>query len=389
MLPALEPHDAETAAAMLANAAADGISVVPHGARTKLGVVALSDRCAALSTHRLTSGLSHYAGDLVATVPAGSTLRDVNAALMLERQWIPLDPPFDERATIGGVVSANDSGPRRHRFGSPRDLIIGIEVALTNGRVAHSGGRVVKNVAGYDLARLFCGSRGSLGLITGVTFKLAPTPAASRTVISRFDRASQAAAEALALSMDAGLTPSAVELIAPEPRLLVRFESTARSADHMAERAAAHLAERGSTEVAVLDDRSEARVWAEHRQMESQDEGLICQVSTLPTTVGGVVDDVERLAAEVGVPWSVTARAAMGLLRVRVLGDPDGVRRYAELLRACIGPRGGHVQFAGQTALLGGQFDPWGAVGSAAAVGRAVKHRFDPKGVLPYPWGLS
>ena len=90
-------------------------------------------------------------------------------------------PARADRATIGGIVATNDSGPRRHRYGTPRDLIIGIEMALADGRVAKAGGRVVKNVAGYDLSRLLCGSFGSLAVITSATFKLSPLPPASRT----------------------------------------------------------------------------------------------------------------------------------------------------------------------------------------------------------------
>src|SRR5207247_2745185 len=107
-----------------------------------------------LATTKLTAAVDHVAGDLVATVPAGASLDAVNAVLARERQWLPLDPPRSHRATIGGIIATNDSGPRRHRFGAPRDLIIGIEIALVDGRTARAGGRVVKNVAGYDLSKL-------------------------------------------------------------------------------------------------------------------------------------------------------------------------------------------------------------------------------------------
>ena len=126
----------------------------------------------------LTAGVDHVAGDLVATLPAGATLEAVNDVLRREGQWLPLDPPRASRATIGGIVATNDSGPRRHRFGAPRDLIIGIEIALADGRTAKAGGRVVKNVAGYDLSRLLCGSLGSLAVVTSATFKLSPAAAA-------------------------------------------------------------------------------------------------------------------------------------------------------------------------------------------------------------------
>lgn len=381
-LPAFEPQDANSAAAMLAQAAADGIAVVPHGNRTKLRWAIAGERTASLSSLRLTSGLAHYSGDLVATAPAGCTLREVNAALALERQWLPLDPPCADRATIGGIVAANASGPRRHRVGSPRDLIIGIEVALTSGRVAHSGGRVVKNVAGYDLARLFCGSQGSLGVITSVTFKLAPIAAASRTVVARFASVQRAAAFGVELSAVASLTPSAIELVAPDPRLLVRFETTERSAELMAAGAAAHLAT-GATDVVTLDGDAEADVWAAHQQLESADTGLVALVVVLPAAVGGALDVAHRLATECGVTFSANGRAALGVLRVHATGDGAPVQRFAGALRLAIGSRGGHVRFTGDPTLIGEQIE---AVGTAAAVGFAVKRQFDPTGVLPYPW---
>lgn len=387
-MPRLEPHDANSAAAMLADAAANKVSVVPHGNQTKLGVRTDAERTALLSSLRLTTGLAHYAGDLVATAPAGCTLRDVNAALARERQWLSLDPPCADRATIGGIVAANASGPRRHRFGSPRDLIIGIEVALTSGHVAHAGGRVVKNVAGYDLARLFCGSEGSLGVITSVTFKLAPIAPASRTVVARFASARHAAAAALELAADASLTPSAIDIIVPEPRLLIRFETTRRSAELMAAAAAARVAD-GSSDVVILDGDAEAAVWAEHQQLESVDGGLVAQVSVLPTVAGPVIDQMGRMATECGVTWGATGRAALGTLRIHAAGDQTAVQQFAAGLRTAIATLGGHAQFILGAHILGDQLEPRGPVGSAAAVGFAVKQRFDPAGILPYPWARS
>jgi glycolate oxidase FAD binding subunit len=383
-----EPADAEAAAAILSQAASSGLVLLPHGNRTKLEPPADGTTIGTLSTMRLTDGLAHYAGDLVATAPAGCTLRDVNAVLAREGQWLPLDPPFGDRATIGGIVACNDSGPRRHRFGSPRDLIIGIEVALANGRVAHSGGRVVKNVAGYDLARLFCGSRGSLGLITSVTFKLAPTPRQSRTVVARFSSPQQAAECALALSADASITPTAVEIIVPDPRLLVRFESTPRSAEQMAASTAARLAS-SSGDVAVVEGDADDAVWEEHHCLESAVDGLGAVLSVLPTHTGAALADVERIAAECGITWSATGRVALGHLHVRAAGGPAALRRYASALRGAVGLRRGHVLFNRNTSVLDGHLDPFGSPGSSAAVGFAVKQRFDPAGVLPYPWARS
>ncbi len=385
--PTLEPQDAEAAAAMLAAASADGRTVVLHGHRTKLRQLPDADNVVPISTRCLSTGLAHYAGDLVATVPVGQTLRTVNEELMRQRQWLPLDPPFANDATIGGIVAANDSGPRRQRYGNPRDLIIGIEVALPSGTVARSGGRVVKNVAGYDLARLFCGSRGTLGLITSVTFKLSPAAPASRTVVARFARAHQAADFAVALAADPSLTPSTLEVVAPDPRVLVRFETTPRVADLMA--AAATRLAAASDHVATLEGDQEAQAWAEHQRIESVTDGLAINLSVLPTVSGPILDDVDRLAAEFGVDWMATGRAALGILRIRATGDLPAMHQFTAALHVAVAVRGGHMQCAGDLDLLDSEVEPLGDPGSAAAVGFAVKQRFDPAGVLPYPWARS
>ena len=380
-----EPADPQTAAAMLAIAAADGISLVPQGNRTKLRATTNTNGAAPISSSRLTTGLAHYAGDLVATAPAGATLHSVNAALALERQWIPLDPPHADRATIGGIVACNDSGPRRHRFGAPRDLIIGIEVAMTNGRVAQSGGRVVKNVAGYDLARLLCGSRGALGLITAVTFKLAPIASVSRTSVAHFSSVEQAIAAALSLAASPALTPSALDIGAPDPRLLVRFETTARSAEHMAASARATLAATAER-IDDYEGDAEAALWSAHAQGESAGGGLVASMSVLPTRVAAAVMHVERLAQEHGVTWALTGRAALGALRVTGDGSPSAQVAFAAALREATAALEGSLQVRGIDAVGEARTARLGPIGSAAAIGFSVKRRFDPSGVLPYPW---
>src|SRR5207342_3086849 len=144
------------------------------------------------------------------------------------RQWIPLDPPSADRATIGGVVATNDSGPRRHRYGSPRDLIIGVEFARADGRLAKGGGIVVKNVAGYDLPRLMTGSFGSLAVIVSATFKLYPLTSASATVVVDLTSAPDLS-PLVGRVLASHLTPTALELQTSPPRLLMRFESIAES----------------------------------------------------------------------------------------------------------------------------------------------------------------
>ncbi len=158
----VEPASAEAIGSVLEWASREGHCVLVRGSGTKLGWGAAPRQIDILiSTARLNAVVAHRHGDLTATIQAGARLGDVNRALAQHRQWIPLDPPSADSATIGGIVATNDSGPRRHRYGAPRDLIIGVEFARADGRLAKGGGIVVKNVAGYDLPRLLTGSFGS------------------------------------------------------------------------------------------------------------------------------------------------------------------------------------------------------------------------------------
>ena len=379
----LEPEDAATAATLLADASTRGTRLVMRGANTT--ALKADANVVSLSTRKLTNGLTHFAGDLVATVPAGLTLRELNAALAAERQWLPLDPPHAGDATIGGIVATNASGPLRHRYGAPRDLVIGIEVALTNGRVARAGGRVVKNVAGYDLSRLFCGSHGSLGLITHVTFKLAPVAATSRTVVAHVRSLAQAATLATELGTNASLTPSTVELVAPDTRLLVRYDTTERSGALMASATAALLAPHCTT-VAIVDGAAHDGLWAAHQAIESAPTALVSTLSTLPRHIGAALDTVVRLASEHGVAWQATGRVALGVARVLTTGVPDSQRAFALALRAALEAHDGRVQFGGDLTGLD-DVDASGVLGATAQVAHAVKQQFDPAGILPYPWG--
>lgn len=376
------PHDADSAAAMLASAADEQQRVVPIGHRTKLLPSPATDDAVPMATSLLTQGLEHYAGDLVATLPVGATLHDVNTVLAAEGQWLPIDPRHGDRATIGGIVATNDYGPRRHRYGAPRDLIIGIEVALTSGRVVRAGGRVVKNVAGYDLSRLFCGSHGSLGVITSATFKLAPLPQASRTVVARFPTPPHAARAALDLAAST-LTPSAVELVAPEGSLLVRFESTPRAAERMADGATALLAP-GARDVATLEGTQEADAWHQHGRVP--DGAVIVSASVLPTQLAPLLETLAADAAESGRPWSAVARAALGIIEVHVPGDEDSQAATIVQVRRRVHERGGQARIVRASTNVLSAVHAWDPPDAAGRVAVAVKRQFDPAGILPWPW---
>jgi glycolate oxidase FAD binding subunit len=377
----LEPPDATTVAAMLRWADAEGLAVVAAGARTKLTWGAGPLRAdVLLSTARLNEPIEHCAGDLTGTLPAGTTLQAANAALGREGQWLPLDPPFLERATIGGIVATLDSGPRRLRYGSPRDLIIGVEMATVDGRVSKAGGRVVKNVAGYDLSRLMCGSYGSLAVITSATFKLAPLPPASRTVVATVPDVEAAAALALAIAQ-APLTPSALEIEVPGPRLLIRFETTAAAADRQATAVRALCGRHGAASE-LLAGSEQPATWQRTSDRIWIDSIAVLKICVLPTQVAAACRALETAAAATGARFAASGRAAMGVLLCRLDGDLDQIVAAVRAIRTSIPPTRGSVVLLSSPPALKGRIDPWGEVGDAFGLMQKVKAQFDPKNTL-------
>ena len=371
----LEPSTAEETASVLGDAVRAKTRVAIHGGGTKLDWLAAPACDAVLSTARLNRVIAHRHGDLTATVEAGATLSSVNQALAAHGQWIPLDPPWSDRATIGGIVAAADSGPRRHRYGSPRDLIIGVEIARPDGVRAKAGGIVVKNVAGYDLARLVTGSFGSLGVILNATFKLYPLPAASATVVVAASSSAVAAAVVAALNASQ-LTPSAVEIEGVPLRVLVRFESTPASVAEQS-RQAVRLASECGAHAEVVDGSGEQEAWSAHERRIWGTSGPVVKITLLPTGLGKALDVVEREAGEA----AIAGRAALGVLFVRP-ADDTRVAPLVRALRARVEPGKGSAVVLRASAALAREVDAWGPMGDALPVMRAVKKAFDPDGVL-------
>lgn len=250
----VRPGTVEQVAEVLRAAAADRLTVLPVGGRSKLTWAAPPRSCdVLLDLTGLDRIVEHVAGDLTVVAEAGVRLADLQAHVGRAGQLLALDPPEDG-ATLGGVVSANAAGPRRLRYGTARDLLIGITVVLADGTVARAGGKVVKNVAGYDLGKLFTGAHGTLGVVASTTWRLHPVPPARRVVTLELPDAAAAGPLSVALARST-LTPSAVELVGRAggaARLVVLFESIAESVAGQARSAVALLG--GGQESADLPD---------------------------------------------------------------------------------------------------------------------------------------
>jgi glycolate oxidase FAD binding subunit len=377
-LSVVEPRDAAGVAAALQSAAAQNLAVIVRGGGTKS--VERSSAAVLLSTTRLTEGIDHVAGDLVATVPAGATLDAVNNVLCRAAQWLPLDPPRSNRATIGGIIATNDSGPRRHRFGTPRDLIIGIEIALVNGRTAKAGGRVVKNVAGYDLSKLLCGSLGSLAVVTSATFKLSPVAPYSQTLVATVSDIRQLGLLARAIG-ELPVAPTAIELQSPPHRLLIRFETTEQAAARQSERVRAVCIERGAT-CTILSGQVETDAWHAHESGVFGSEGAIVKLAVLPTDVADILDRIGAIVTERRVEHAIIGRAALGIVLLRLGGTLDAQAAIISELRREVAERGGSAVLSSAPPQLLQGIGRWGPATDAVPLMRAVKQQFDPLNTL-------
>jgi glycolate oxidase FAD binding subunit len=375
------PAGTEEASALLRAAAAHGLTVVPRGAGTGLAWGAPPSACnLVVETGAMDQVLEHAAGDLVARVQAGAPMGRVASVLASHGQQLALDAPPD--ATVGGVIATGTAGPRRFRYGAPRDLLIGITVVRADGVVAHSGGKVVKNVAGYDLGKLFAGSQGTLGLITEAIFRLHPVPPAVAYLTAELgppdrDRAAAAAAAAAAVAAAAGsaLVPSAVELDWPDagpPRAGVLLEGTESGVAERAKQLSELLASAGGSPAVAIGD-APPSWWG-----RLPPGGTVVRVSFWVAALGGVLDAIAAAGAAAGVRPAVTGPAGAGAVYACLgpaAGD-DAAARFVTVLRerlASAPPRGTVAVLAGPEPAAG----RYGQLPGLALM-RAVKDQFDP-----------
>jgi glycolate oxidase FAD binding subunit len=330
--------------------------VTVRGAGTKRGWAAPGEPAdLVIDTGRLADVVEHAAGDLVVTAQAGVALQALNHHVGQAGQWLALDPP-EVGASIGGIVATGASGPRRLLYGTPRDLLIGITVVLADGTVARSGGKVVKNVAGYDLGKLFTGSFGTLGVIAECTFRLHPCAPARAVVVS----APASPGEAVRRVRRSGVVPSAMEWDGTS--LTTVIESTEDSAAQQAAEVTAAIGGRIQEE---LPPGFGARPWPEHAI------GL-----KLTHRLGGLDPVLVEVARLLPAP-EVRAHAASGVTWVGYDGDASEV----EEVRRAVAAYDGEVVVVHAPADVKRTLDVWGPA-RGIDVMRRIKERFDPERLL-------
>jgi glycolate oxidase FAD binding subunit len=360
----VEPANEEEVSTALRCADRDGVAVVPRGGGTKLDWGNPPARAGLiLSTTRLHRIVEHAWADLTVTVEAGCRFADLQRALAQHGQRLALDPLWPERATIGGILSTNDSGVWRLTYGALRDLIIGLTLVLPDGTIARSGGKVVKNVAGYDLPKLATGALGTLGVITQAIFRLHPLPHNTRT-LTLAPRDVAEAQEILLALQDSNLAHTSLQLRAAAgqaPQLDLLLEGTEAGIAAQSARIAA-LAGRAQ----VLEAPDTVR-----RTRESiADCEAVAKLSVLPSKIADTLAAIERA----GDPqWRAVIQAnGLGWISLDApLAD----------LRAAIEADGGTLTVIRQRPGRD-PIDAWGDPGDVLPLLRAIKQRFDPRGTL-------
>jgi glycolate oxidase FAD binding subunit len=386
------PSTVEELKHVMACAYRNSWSILPCGSGSKLGWGGVGKGVdMVISTERLNRVIEHAVGDLTVTVEAGMKLADLQNLLHKENQFLPLDPAYPQDATLGGIIATADSGSWRQRYGGVRDMLLGISFVRSDGQLAKAGGRVVKNVAGYDLMKLFTGSYGTLGILTEVTFRAYPIPEASGTVVLTGE--AQAIASATKTLLASALTPTAADLLSTQlvtrlglgqgMGLMVRFQSVTPSVKEQSSRML-EVGQALGLQGTLYGDADEASLWqslSEQIWATSQEPAITCKIGVLPTAAIATLTQLDALTSGAGLGL---VHAGSGLGRVRLESGTVTPDAIAQLRRYCESQRGFLTILEAPIALKQ-QLDVWGYNGNALTIMQGIKQQFDPKNILsPY-----
>ena len=356
-------------------AVTSGAKVSARGGGTKLqwGNVPVGIDLA-LSMEKFRGIVEHAWEDMTVTVKAGTTVAELQHNLATHGQRLALDALWPERATVGGVIATNDSGSLRFRFGSIRDLILGATVVLSNGTVARSGGKVVKNVAGYDLPKLLTGSLGTLGVITEATFRAHPLPQSTRTIRFNFKTAELANQFILAVN-DSSLVPTGMQLRCDEsigPLVDVRFEGVREGIEAQVGRAR-ELA----TQAAFVESSEDVWKLGENIWLEGP-KAVVGKFSVLPSVIGSAANAVRK---EFSSSRIIVQGTGLGLFR----GECDSLEQLGSSITALnrtVHQMAGTLVWLDVPLELKRKLDVFGPSRDAYPLMVRIKQRFDPHGVL-------
>lgn len=396
------PESVEQVAEVMALAHRETAAVIPWGGGTAMRLGNVPRRYdIALCLSRLNSVVEYEPADLTVIVQAGKTLADFQRRLAPNDQWLPLDPPSPEEATLGGVLATNASGPSRQAYGTARDLVLGTRMVQADGRIIKAGGRVVKNVAGYDLSRLLIGSLGTLGVIVEATFKLAPLPKIEQTVavpVPSADDAYHFAAQTASLSLRAValLNAPAARLVEPlnqmplPPFVLLLAVAGEQAAVERSVSNLNELAEKArEASVVEIGANSASQCWEGLGgliQRFASDPSLVCKGAVRPSQAPLLIERIEAIGKSSNVVPLLVSYVTTGVVysvwRLPTDEDKDRSQPIADALREAALELGGTMVVEACPRSLKEKLDVWGEPGADFVLMRQIKEQFDPEGIL-------
>jgi glycolate oxidase FAD binding subunit len=368
------PATTDETAAIMRLCSEHKLVVTPRGGGTKLDWGNPVAPQVILDTRRLNGVREHSWQDLTATVGAGTSWAEMRKTLAAHNQRVALDPLFRTPATVGGIIATNDSGSLRMRYGSLRDLVIGMTIVLADGTTARSGGKVVKNVAGYDLPKLLTGSYGTLGIVTEATFRLHPVHPHSETWTIRSKKVEDLA------KLQQQLLAAAMSIESLQMRnenegfaLDVRFASLPEVLREHEQRLRV-LCGPLALSTSVND------VWLMRERLFDATDATILKVTALPSKMSAILHGFQSLAASEVAATCVAD--AVGIITVSLIASPTQSAAIIDDLRARLRGDGGMVVILRAGSNLPDDIDRWGGSPPAIGVMRAVKQQFDPHRLL-------
>ncbi len=385
----LTPANETEVAEIVRSCSDSGTAIYPWGGRTSLnqGLPAKTDGIG-LATTGLNSIVDYPARDMTITVGAGITMNELREALAAESQQLPVDCAASDRATLGGVIATNHSGPRRYGHGTMRDYVIGIRAVNGLGEAFAAGGRVVKNVAGYDFCKLLTGSMGTLGIITEVTLKLKPLPPAGAWMICQ-PRDAVHAEQVLARLVESATTPNLIELISGDcwqnvPRvtgletqaIVVGFEGSVTQVDWMTEQLASEWKEVGLESTKVTDPQAADELYRHLTEFSSDEEAaMVVKLTVLPSAVTRTVEQLRRIEPKV----AVQAHAGNGIVIAKFADYPGSTSPMKAIAAAS---KGTATILSNPSGAEMTHHNVWGAADVPFDIMQRVKQAFDPNNIL-------
>lgn len=393
----ITPQIIDNLSRTLARATVEGLRVSPRGGNSSMErFQPPPDVDLNIDLTQLNRIIEYEPANLTVTVEAGITISTLQKVLAVHQQFLPLDPPQPSRATLGGVIATNAYGPLRLRYGTARDWLIGARIVLADGTIVRGGGKVVKNVAGYDLPKLYVGSHGTLGVIAEATFKLTPLPPVSRTLI-----ATAATPETFSTIL-AGLlrwtpAPNAAEMLAPavarsvypdSPEdaylFLVEVAGSAATVDRQMRNAAALCEDNRLSVREPLTEEAEKAVWARVRELPAALASagtLVAELRLLPSQLGAALKELPALAARHEAECACFTRAGQSVwAALQAAGET--LPALVDELRTWAAARDGYLLVQRVAAAHKGAVDIWGPVRTDFPIMHKLKEQFDPHNLL-------